>query len=261
MNDNRNKLRNLLDLVKEQVEIIANQKGEVPQLYLDMAKENLIKLYEEIHLLEKLKNNKKTDDFVFSKVEDPAPEIKKEVPKVVAQPKVEVSVEKKEIIVEERIEIETPKVVEETKAEIKLEVPVEIEKEVPKIKVEIPKEVKPPIEKKTAKKVLDSNDLFESQLSIGEKLQSQQEPALVDKFQKKQIEDIKSAIGINEKFLFINELFGGNMQKYNQSIEKIDCSTSKEEAVQVIEQLNDEFNWDEESEARKKLLLFIDRRY
>lgn len=243
MNDNRNKLRSLLNLVKEQVEIIANQKGEVPQLYIDMAKENLIKLYEEIHLLEKLKKEIHSKEVLIPEIKEAVVALKKEAPLV------------------EKTKVETPKVVEQAKVEVEVEVQLETEKEVTENTIEKSKQVKPETEKKTVKKIIDSNDLFESQLSIGEKLQAQQEPALVDKFQDKQIQDIKSAIGINEKFLFINELFGGNMQKYNQSIEKLDFAATKEEAAQIIGELETELKWDPESEARQKLLLFIDRRY
>lgn len=229
MNYNRNKIRNLLDLVKEQVDIIVNQKGEVPQLYIDMAKENLIKLYEEIHNIEKAK------------------------PEVEAEPEAEVKVELK------------PEVVEIPKPEVKVEIPPQIEeiKEEPKPEpiIEAPKTIERVVAKKPIKKIVESNDLFDSQLSIGEKFQEFQEPAVVDKFQGNQIKNIKSAIGINEKFLFINELFDGNLQKYNQSIEKLDSIATKEEAEQFIEQLDSELNWDQESTAREKLLVFIDRRY
>lgn len=244
MNDNRNKLRSLLELVKEQVETIANQKGEVPQLYIDLAKENLIKLYEEIHLIEKHKNIQHTDELTFPKIEETPTETKKEESKIAAPTNEEVS----------------PKVEEVPEAEtVEAEIAPQVEELEPKADLQKLKQLE--VEKEKTKKVLESNDLFESHLSIGEKLQSQQEPALVDKFQEKQITDIKAAIGVNDKFLFINELFAGNMKRYNESIEKINGSTNKDQAIAVIEQLNQEFNWDEESEARKKLLLFIDRRY
>lgn len=260
MLQNRNYIKNLLGLVKEQVEIIVAQKDEIPQLYIDMAKENLIKLYEEIHRLEKAKSNSLIKDL---------PGLKKERN---FQESIESKNDKLKDIVEtlsvkEEIQTESPKEAkqnQELNPTIKKETPtptvetIQAEKVIPTPKEKTEKKI---VQKKEDKATKVSNDLFESQLSIGEKLQAQQEPAVVDKFKDHQIKDIKSAIGINEKFLFINELFDGNLNKYNQSLEKLDLAEHKIQANQILQELEQELSWDKESDALKQLLTFIDRRY
>jgi hypothetical protein len=76
--------------------------------------------------------------------------------------------------------------------------------------------------------------------------------------QSKPIQSIESAIGINDKFLFIKELFNGNAQQYKETLEQLNNSADFNTAVQYMEQ---QFNWEMESEAVMKLLDLLRRRY
>ena len=62
-------------------------------------------------------------------------------------------------------------------------------------------------------------DKFEDGPSIHEKIASAHvASSIASHQQRKPIHDLKKAIGLNEKFLFINHLFDGNLQVYNQAI-------------------------------------------
>lgn len=113
------------------------------------------------------------------------------------------------------------------------------------------------------KEILAKNtDLFGTTTpSIGDKLSAQQDPTLADKMQQTQFTDIKSAIGINDKFLFINELFEGNLKNYNDSINRLNSFTNTEEALSEIKNLQGKYNWEEENETLEKLKSIIERRY
>jgi hypothetical protein len=76
--------------------------------------------------------------------------------------------------------------------------------------------------------------------------------------QNKPIQSIESAIGINDKFIFIKELFNGNAQQYKETLDLLNNSTDFNTAVQFVEQ---QFSWDMESEAVIKLLDLLRRRY
>ncbi|MEZ5083153.1 MAG: hypothetical protein R2750_06865 [Bacteroidales bacterium] len=84
---------------------------------------------------------------------------------------------------------------------------------------------------------------------------------IADKFQKNKIASLKDAIGINEKFFFINELFSGELSVYNQSIEKLDQLETEAERNQFISNLIEKFEWDIESDAFLKLQDFVLKKY
>ncbi len=75
------------------------------------------------------------------------------------------------------------------------------------------------------------------------------------------IANLKSAIGINEKFLFINELFKGDMKAYNDFVAEIDETSLKETAVASVNKNKEHFNWAETSKAYATLIHFIDRKF
>ena len=85
--------------------------------------------------------------------------------------------------------------------------------------------------------------------------------SLGNRMQKSQITDLKSAIGINDKFLFINELFKGDLAGYNRAVEALNSCQTKQEAVEKINEMRNQFNWPEQSSSFLRLNDFIKRRY
>ena len=96
--------------------------------------------------------------------------------------------------------------------------------------------------------------------SIKEKVDSEI-TSLGDKLQKKPIKSLKSAIGINDKFQFINELFDGRMKKYNEAIEKLDTADTLEDALNTLDTIAKEKEWDSENPSYEQLRDFVERRY
>ncbi len=98
--------------------------------------------------------------------------------------------------------------------------------------------------------------------TIVEKIsEEKQQESIADKIHKDKIVDIKSAIGINEKFFFINELFDGNMKDYNDAIDELDNCVSPSEAKGYLNSLFEKHNWNEELDAFIQLKEFIERKY
>ena len=87
------------------------------------------------------------------------------------------------------------------------------------------------------------------------------EESLAEKFQKNKITDLKEAIGINEKFYFINELFDGVMKEYNEAIMTLNSKSSKEEALTYLKQLKEDRAWKEDAEAFGQLRDILGRKY
>ncbi|MBN2613518.1 MAG: hypothetical protein JXB00_18325 [Bacteroidales bacterium] len=78
------------------------------------------------------------------------------------------------------------------------------------------------------------------------------------KLQSKPLANISEAIGINERFLFIRELFQGSVEKYNHTLEFLNNAHDFNEAYNY---LVENFQWDMDSEAVQKILELIRRKF
>lgn len=97
--------------------------------------------------------------------------------------------------------------------------------------------------------------------TIGDILENAEDNSLAARLQKKPIADLTTAVGINDKFLLLNELFSGSMEKYNKSIRALNNFPTLLGAKTYMSELQIEFQWDCESEAYKKLTDLIERRF
>jgi len=77
----------------------------------------------------------------------------------------------------------------------------------------------------------------------------------------KQVRDLKLSIGINEKFLFINELFKGNMKEYTDTIVMLSDAETLESAHQILDPFKGRYEWREDSAAYITLVDFLQRRF
>ena len=85
---------------------------------------------------------------------------------------------------------------------------------------------------------------------------------VADKLHRKPLADLKKSIGINERFSFVNELFAGNKQLYDESIEKINGFEKYEDAYRVLHQeLFVQLNWKTSSVRFMELEDLIKRRF
>jgi hypothetical protein len=123
--------------------------------------------------------------------------------------------------------------------------------------------------KKEEKKAGEVLDLFNETL-VPEKMDKQpirkeetpiEKESVAEKLQKNKLKSIKSAIGINEKFFFLNELFNGDLNIYNISIEKLDSKNQLEEALLLLTELSESFNWNKESEALNELTKMLENKF
>ena len=267
----KSEIQNLLETITEQTEVISAYELNIPQIELDIVRVNIRDLYEAYIQLDKLNRltakplikepeifepvintpEKKTytgppvieavtkEPNKIIKVEiKPEPEIKKEIaPKVYEE-----IVVKQETVIEQKPPVYTPP---------KEEVPVK------------------PVEKSTKKSV----DLFSDTPTLSDKYKndtqtlndklakSKQEPTIASKINKVPISDLKTAIGINDKFRFVNELFDGNLSDYSDIIVKLNAFDRLENALIFLDSLTLKHKWDTTSETFVTLKDLIERRY
>lgn len=71
------------------------------------------------------------------------------------------------------------------------------------------------------------------------------------------IDDIRKAIGLNDKFLMIRDLFGGDEQKYEDTIDTLNEFEDLDECmIYIVEN----FRWNPDSEGAKLLVSLIERK-
>jgi hypothetical protein len=89
------------------------------------------------------------------------------------------------------------------------------------------------------------------------------EPIIENKIIAKEIKiinehkDIRSFIGINDKFLFIRELFNGDSVQYNECLEEINRTNSIKEAFEI----NSRYKWDKEEDSTKLFTEILNRKF
>ena len=85
--------------------------------------------------------------------------------------------------------------------------------------------------------------------------------SVVEKLSHKKINDLKSVIGINEKFQFINELFDGNMKEYTVALDQINNFSSTNEANNYLANLKEMYKWDSENSIAKQFTELVERKF
>ena len=81
---------------------------------------------------------------------------------------------------------------------------------------------------------------------------------LSSKLQTAPLSSIVSGIGLNDKFLFIRELFNGDNALYSSAIRNLDTADSLDDALNYIHR---HFEWDEKNEAVQKFIALVYRRH
>ncbi|MDR2293370.1 MAG: hypothetical protein LBE11_07860 [Prevotellaceae bacterium] len=72
------------------------------------------------------------------------------------------------------------------------------------------------------------------------------------------IKDLTKGIGLNDKFLFAKELFGGNAQQFSKTVTAINDMNSIEDALEYIK---NNFSWQDNSPVVKHFITLVRRRF
>lgn len=78
------------------------------------------------------------------------------------------------------------------------------------------------------------------------------------KLQNKPIGDLTKAIGINDKFLFIKELFNGDSARYSETISHLNSFSDLNDAIIYLQ---DNFEWPETNEYAAKFIDLVRRKF
>ncbi len=103
-------------------------------------------------------------------------------------------------------------------------------------------------------------DLFGESEIVADKLSSP-DKSVASRIEKSKIQDLRQAIGINDKFLLINELFEGNISYYNKAIDELNSFQSLNGAKTYLIELSVQHQWLIESAAVEKINLLVERKF
>ncbi len=224
----REEIQWLLEAIAEQFEAINAYEDKIPQIEFDIIMENIRKLYENLHLL-----NRVGDSFRhFSVPKAEIPEIKPFKPADNERNKTTKPDEKQEL------------------------------KPVVKIKME-PESTEPlPEEHNGPDKNPSEIDLFSSEsIEFSEKLKETREKSYASERVSSQRKELKTMISINEKFLFINELFDGNLREYNITIETLNGFAELRQALDYLDLIRVKNLWESELAAFKRLRELVEEKF
>lgn len=80
-------------------------------------------------------------------------------------------------------------------------------------------------------------DRFTSGGALVDKMQTEKKEEVISSVMKsKPVSDIAAAIGINDRFYFIRELFSGDALAYNDTIKRLNAATSLGEAMRILDE-------------------------
>ena len=109
--------------------------------------------------------------------------------------------------------------------------------------------------KKLSINIDDSNLVLRKRIDFDKEQTIEKETVSIES-QKKPAKNIKSLIGINDRFLFTKELFGGNTLEYNEAIDKLSATTSAE-IPNCLEELQQKYKWNKESETVNNFVILV----
>jgi len=224
------KLRELYDLV------LFDSAKKIEETIVDTIPEK------EEPKVEEAKNTKKTAQFVYTQTETTK------------------KVEEKPKTVIEKVKETTPPVVEKKEEPKKEpEVVVEIAKEEPKKEPEAVVETAK--EEPKDNKVSTEGDFNED---FEELFVYKQATDLAAKLSESPISNLSQVLGLNEKFYYINELFGGDAAKFNQAIDYLNTIGDFDKARLYMEQnFVEQLGWikKEKKNLAKDFIKLVRRRY
>lgn len=85
--------------------------------------------------------------------------------------------------------------------------------------------------------------------------------SLSSRLQAQPITDLKAAIGLNERFNFITDLFENDLLGYDDAIRQLNAAPGKQEAIALLSALGEKYRWNDSIPALARFTDFVHRRF
>lgn len=103
----------------------------------------------------------------------------------------------------------------------------------------------------------------QSNNNLNQLFEFKQATELSEKLSESPIQDLTKAMSINDRLLYMNELFGGDMDALNESLKLLNKFEQLDQAKGLIGNLAEQYNWldEEKLEIAQSFIKLIRRRY
>jgi hypothetical protein len=243
-----NDIQVLCEMIQDQSAIVRSYEGKIPQIEIDILLANIRRLYEDYLELSKI-NERYRIQSESAESEDVSAENQEEV-----------------------VQHESPVFTETHKEPHQQEFPV-------KEKIQESFEKAPETSHKVVvqnKKTKDQSamDLFAEtdSLTLGDKFRDQKKSThdvLTGQNKEKTlgetilhpIGDLRTGIGVNDRFLMMNELFRGAMGDFEQAMTELNNQADLSSALSLLKGMEEKFHWKTETDAYRRLQDILRRRF
>jgi CRISPR/Cas system endoribonuclease Cas6 (RAMP superfamily) len=111
-------------------------------------------------------------------------------------------------------------------------------------------------------KTLPLNNVFKDrEATYNDKNVNETISPIVEKTLEAPLDSIKTAITLNKKIAFVNELFKENVVEYAKSIDRLNQAIDLNDALRMFSEMKHTYNWDNANELVQDLDRLIKRRY
>ena len=88
-----------------------------------------------------------------------------------------------------------------------------------------------------------------------------EDQSLLSKISQTKIVDLKRSIAMNDRFIFIKELFQNDFDAYNRYINDLNECQTLQQAEQYLSQLKQQYQWDEKNETAQYFITLVGRKF
>ncbi len=111
------------------------------------------------------------------------------------------------------------------------------------------------------KKTVHVLDVMPEEEPVEEDNNVKKDVLLAKSLKLKAIKSLKTGIGINDKFMIINDLFEGRAKEFNAAANKLDSQEDMQQALYLLDDMKDENLWESDDRVFKIFKKYIQRRY
>lgn len=234
-------IERLLISMHKQIVDVRDTDGKVPKPQMDKILADVRALYEQFTVLNYLntygsESEKQTIQALKAKVE-PVEKITEEIPEPI----------KPEPVITPLVETHfTPIITQEEVRE-------------PEI-VEVPQPESIPEIKPAASTPVTRNDAAEIKSTLADKNENK-DLTLADKLRMQKVEDLHKVVSMADKFLFMNDLFKGELSAYKEALDMLNRLESGEEAERFLTAMGVQYQWTENPKTEKKFKELVARKF
>lgn len=252
-------IRTALDQINQQYAVFTAGNRIPEDDELDMLKGKIIRLYDKINMLQLVEGSPVQPPVLhmpasgaeLKQTFEPTEEVfEKEIINATVEPVITLEVK------QDTIEPSPAEVISELKVETESDT---VEKKVIPVVTEV-QAARSGIFKESEPSIAQQ---FHESETIHDKIGAAQHAfAVADKLKLSPVADLVKAIGINEKFLFISQLFNNNQQVYQQAIEKLNNSKTFADAYMYFDtEVVTKFKADKTSDVYRQFIDILQRRF